>query len=48
VFRRYWEVAHGELERGVIPMADMEIPRLDNDPNFPESGVLTLTAVGGR
>lgn len=48
VFRRYWEVPHGELQRGVIPMADMEIPRLDNDPNFPEAGVLTLTAVGGQ
>ncbi len=48
VFRRYWEVPRDELRRGVIPMADMEIPRLDNDPNFPEAGVLTLTAVGGQ
>jgi len=47
VFRRYWVVPHGELQRGVIAMADMEIPRLDNDPNFPEAGVLTLTAMGG-
>jgi hypothetical protein len=46
-FHRYWEVPHGELQRGVIAMAEMEIPRLDNDPNFPEAGVLTLTAVGG-
>jgi len=47
VFERYWEVARGELERGLIPMGDVEIARLDNDPNFPENGVLRLTAVGG-
>jgi hypothetical protein len=48
VFKRYWEIARDELARGSIAMGDMEIPRLDNDPNFPEHGVLRLTAVGGR
>jgi hypothetical protein len=47
VFKRYWEVAHGELEAGVIPMGPFEIPRCDNDRNFQEQGVLRLTAVGG-
>jgi hypothetical protein len=47
LFKRYWEVAGDELERGLIPMGDIEIARLDNDPNFPENGVLRLTAVGG-
>jgi hypothetical protein len=28
-------------------MGDWEIPRLDNDPNFAENGVLTITARGG-
>ena len=28
-------------------MTPFEIPRLDNDRNFPENGVLRLTAVGG-
>ena len=28
-------------------MSLLEIPRLDNDRNFPENGVLRLTAVGG-
>jgi hypothetical protein len=47
VFKRYWEVAHGELATGVIPMGPFEIPRCDNDRNFQEQGVLRLTAVGG-
>jgi predicted phage baseplate assembly protein len=48
VFKRYWEVARDELARGVIAMGEMEIPRLDNDPNLPEDGVLRLTVIGGR
>ena len=48
VFKRYWETANDELERGHIAMGPFEIPRLDNDPNFPENGVLRLTAVGGQ
>jgi hypothetical protein len=47
LFKRYWEVAGDELARGVIPMGPFEIPQLDNDPNFPENGVLRLSAVGG-
>lgn len=46
-FKRYWELPHGELERGAILMTPFEIPRLDNDRNFPENGVLRLSAVGG-
>ncbi len=48
VFKRYWEVAGDELGRGFIGIGDLEIARLDNDPNFPESGALRLTAVGGQ
>jgi hypothetical protein len=47
VFKRYWEVAGGEIENGVIPLGDGEIARLDNDSNFPENGVLRVSAVGG-
>ncbi len=47
IFKRYWNEATDELERGLIPMGPFEIPRLDNDPNFPENGVLRLSAVGG-
>ncbi len=47
LFKRYWDVAGDELERGRIALGDFEIARLDNDPNFPENGVLRLSAVGG-
>src|SRR5262249_40313821 len=48
VFKRYWEIPRDELARGLIAMGEMEIPLLDNDPNFPEDGVLRLTVIGGR
>ncbi len=47
VFKRYWSVPGDSLDRSLIAMAPFEIPRLDNDPNFPENGVLRLSAVGG-
>lgn len=47
VFQRYWMVANGELESGVIPLGPWEIARLDNDQNFQENGALEITAVGG-
>jgi hypothetical protein len=47
LFKRYWEVENDEIARGLIAMGDLEIARLDNDPNFPENGVLRLSAVGG-
>ena len=47
LFKRYWDPPRGELEKGAIAMTPFEIPRLDNDRNFPENGVLRLTAVGG-
>ncbi|MCA3624586.1 MAG: hypothetical protein IOC52_10465 [Methylobacterium sp.] len=46
-FKRYWDMPNGELERGVLDLGADEVPRLDNDPNQPEFGRLTLTAVGG-
>ncbi|MFO0992817.1 MAG: putative baseplate assembly protein [Hyphomicrobiales bacterium] len=47
LFKRYWDPPRGELERGAITMTPFEIPRLDNDRNFADNGVLRLTAVGG-
>jgi predicted phage baseplate assembly protein len=35
------------LEDGVLPMGRLEVARLDQDPNFPERGVLELTFGGG-
>ena len=33
---------------GVLKFARLEIPRLDNDPNFPERGVFHLSMEGGK
>ena len=36
------------LDDGVLNLARLEIARLDNDPNFPERGVLKLSMGGGK
>jgi hypothetical protein len=36
------------LMKGELPLGRLEIARLDNDPNFPEHGVLKLDIHGGR
>jgi hypothetical protein len=46
-FKRFWQVAGNELDQGLLPLAEDEIARLDNDANFPERGVLSLTGLGG-
>jgi len=33
---------------GILSLGALEIPRLDNDPSFPEHGMFTLTLRGGR
>jgi hypothetical protein len=47
-FKRFDKEPAGELEQGYIPMGRLEVARLDNDPNFPERGVLRLNMVGGK
>ncbi len=47
-FRRLGDGGAGGLTEGVLRMGRLEIARLDNDPNFPERGVLRLTLKGGR
>jgi hypothetical protein len=47
-FQRYGKVANNELQQGYIPAGRLEILRLDNDPNFPENGSLTLNMDGGK
>jgi hypothetical protein len=37
-----------EIANGVLPLGHFEIARLDNDPSFPENGILTLIMRGGR
>lgn len=35
------------LEDGMLDIGRLEIAQLDNDPNYPERGVFTLSSVGG-
>ena len=46
--QRFGEPTRGELAQGVLKLASAEIPQLDNDPNFPEHGKLTINLGGGR
>ena len=48
VFERLGDGPHGELESGLLPIEPMEVAQLDNDPDFPEHGLLTLNPEGGR
>ncbi len=48
VFNRLYEAPDNELANGLLPLAATEIARLDNNPNFPENGKLTLQMEGGR
>jgi hypothetical protein len=46
-FQRQRQPQTSGIEDGVLPMGRLEIARLDDDPNFPEHGVLDLTFGGG-
>jgi hypothetical protein len=48
VFKRQFEASDHEIDNGVLPLSVLEIARLDNDPNFPEHGKLTVFVEGGR
>ena len=48
VFQRQRDASTDALDTGVLPMGRLEIARLDDDPSFPEHGVLVLTAGGGK
>jgi len=47
-FKRLGARDSAALESGALPMGRLEIARLDNDPSFPERGVLRLDVQGGR
>lgn len=47
MLQRQGTAAGQELERGVLAVGPLEIVRLDNSPNFPDHGKLTLTLGGG-
>lgn len=46
-FQRQHQPETSGVDSGVLVMDRLEIARLDNDPNFPERGVFTVTAGGG-
>ncbi len=48
VFQRQRDNATSALDSGVLSMSRLEIARLDDDPSFPDRGVLVLTAGGGK
>jgi hypothetical protein len=35
------------LESGILPLSSFEIGQLNNDPNFPEHGILKIKLAGG-
>jgi hypothetical protein len=47
-FQRQRDDASSALDTGVLAMSRLEIARLDDDPSFPERGVLELTMGGGK
>ncbi|BAV06595.1 putative baseplate assembly protein [Filimonas lacunae] len=47
-FQRQGQPLTSALASGKLALSRLEIARLDNDPNFPERGVLTLDMQGGR
>ena len=47
-FQRQGQDETRYLNEGLMSLGRLEIPRLDNDPNFPEHGVLRLTLHGGK
>jgi hypothetical protein len=47
-FQRQHDDASSAVETGILTMNRLEIGRLDNDPTFPDRGVLVVTAGGGK
>ena len=45
---RLFEGDNGEIANGVLSLGPLEVAQLDNDPNLPENGRLTLDMRGGR
>ena len=45
---RLFESPNRELENGVLPLGPLEVAQLDNDPSFPERGLMKLVMLGGR
>jgi hypothetical protein len=46
-FQRWGKNPGNEIKDGVLKPTDLEILRLDNDPNFPENGKIDFIVKGG-
>jgi hypothetical protein len=46
-FERFGKLPNNELQNYVLKPAPLEIIRLDNDPSFPENGIITFDVQGG-
>ncbi len=46
--KRQNEVNNDAIQTGKLPLSRLEIARLDNDPNFPEHGILNFKMNGGK
>jgi hypothetical protein len=46
-FQRWAKAGVNELGNGVIHAGEFEVLRLDNDPDFPENGILSVELQGG-
>ncbi len=47
-FHRWGDEPAGELQRGAIAVGRTQVIRLDNDPSFPDNGVLRLDMRSGK
>ena len=47
-FQRLGDPASSGIGAGVLRFAELEVPQLDNDPNFSDRGTLRLEMEGGR
>jgi len=47
-FQRLYHPDSEALKQGKLVMESLEIPQLDNDPNFPEHGIFRLQLEGGK
>ncbi len=46
-FQRWAKIADREIDKARIEVSELEIIRLDNDPNFPENGKIEFIMYGG-
>ena len=47
-FQRQDRPNRDAFDKGRLELGRLEIARLDNDPNFPDRGVLRLSLEGGK